>query len=530
MNEKQSVKKYTNVIVLGFILFAAMMFILIKTINFNDVLLKIGYYDQKISIVNTADIHGHIIYEEANGGYYSVDEVNYQMGMPLMKSIVDEIKESNPNHLFLDSGDMFHGTNEANINEGEGIVKIANLMGYDAMVAGNHDFNFGFERMIEIKNELQFPILTANVHKDGELVFDQYKVVEVGGKKIGLFGLIVPESKSNMNVIDSNGIMFEDPLIASERVIPLLKEEGVDAIILISHLGDEVDKELVQKVDGIDLVLSGHHHWLYQEAEKVKNSYVVEAGGYSTHVGHAEMYFKDGRVEKVAWEVLQTTDLSREDTQLAEVANVYYEIALEQGKEVVGESTVDLNGIRSQVRSTETNLANLITDAMKIEGDAEIALLNGGGIRESIPSGSINLYNIGKPLPFVNSLVTVEMKGEKIYEALERGLREWPNGSNNGGFLHVSGINYEFDGSKPAGERLVNVIKNGKPLDKNTLYKVATNDFLVNGGDDFEEFEDADLISRGKLLREVLADYIQKESRVSPQVEGRITILNQRYN
>ncbi|MEW9699668.1 bifunctional UDP-sugar hydrolase/5'-nucleotidase [Paenibacillus sp. SI8] len=522
-------KKYTNLIVIGVIVVAVSVFYIVKYMNFNDVLLSVGYYDKKISVINTGDVHGHLVYDEANGGYYTLDEISVEMGMPLVKGIADGIRKKNPDSLFLDSGDMFHGTNEANVNEAEGIVEAANLMGYDAMVLGNHDLDFGFDRSQEIKKQLKYPILTANVYKDGKPAFEQYKIVTVGGKKIGLFGLTVPEALSNMNVLDPNGVTFEDQEPAARRTIAKLKEQGVDAIILISHLGDDLDKELVKKVDGIDFVLSGHHHWLYKKAEKVNHTYIAEPGSYTTHVGLADLYFKNGKVATVGWSVIQSKDRSIEDKAVAAVAKKYYDIAFEQGKEIAGTSTVQLNGIRSQVRSKETNLANLITDAMKEIGKADIALLNGGGIRESIPKGDISLYNIGKPLPFVNSLMTIEVKGEVVYEALERGLREWPIGSSNGGFLQVSGISYEFDGSKQAGKRLVSVTKDGKPLDKEKLYKVAVNDYLVNGGDNYKEFEGAKQISRGELLRDVLAKYIKAKGTVSPGLEGRIKITNERY-
>ncbi|WP_222708608.1 bifunctional UDP-sugar hydrolase/5'-nucleotidase [Paenibacillus sp. N3.4] len=294
-------------------------------------------------------------------------------------------------------------------------------------------------------------------------------------------------------------------------------------------MGDDLDKELIKKVDGIDFILSGHHHWLYTDVAKINNTYYAEPGSYTTHVGLANLYFRNGKVAAVGWSLHKTTDRSKQDKAVAEVADAYHAIALEKGKEVIGSSIVQLNGVRSQVRSKETNLADLIADAMRQEGGADIALLNGGGIRESIPKGEINLYDVGKPLPFVNSLMVVEVQGDRIYDALERGLREWPNGASNGGFLQVSGIAYEIDGSKPAGKRLVRVNKDGQPLDKNKVFKVATNDYLVNGGDNFEEFKDAKLISRGGLLRDVLAAYMKRNGTVSQETDGRIKIVNERY-
>ncbi|MDB5054466.1 MAG: 5-nucleotidase/2,3-cyclic phosphodiesterase-like hydrolase [Bacilli bacterium] len=522
-------KKYTNLIVLGVLIIAAAAFFIIREVNFNNLLLSMGYYEQKISLITTGDVHGHLVYDQANGGYYTLDEINIEMGMPLMKAVIDDEKKKNKNSLVLDSGDMFHGTNEANVNESEGIVEAANLMGYDAMVAGNHDFDFGFDRIMQIKSKLNYPMLAANVSKDGQPAFEQYKIFNVGGKKIGVFGLTIPESLSNMAVFGKSTVEFTDQIVAAKRVVADLESQKVDSIILLSHLGDDLDKELIKKVDGIDFILSGHHHWLYKKAEKINNTYFAEPGSYTTHVGVADLYYKKGKVAKVVWSIHNSNDRSKEDKTIAAVAKKYYDIAFEKGKEVIGKSSVVLNGVRTQVRSQETNLADLIADAMKEQGGADLALLNGGGIRESVPKGDLTLYNIGKPLPFVNSLMTVEVTGQKVYDALERGLREWPNGASNGGFLQVSGISYEIDGSKPAGKRLVSVTKDGKPLDKNKLFKVATNDYLADGGDNYDEFKDAKLISKGELLRDVLAKYIKEKGNVSPGLDGRIKVINQRY-
>lgn len=522
-------KSYRNIIVLGILLLALGAYLTIRLVNFNEVKLAAGFYDQKITIMSTADIHGHLVYSEANGGYYTLDEVNTEMGLPLMKGIVDDIRASNPDSLLLDSGDMFHGTNEANVNKAEGIVEAVNLMGYDAMAPGNHDFDFGFDRLLEIKSQLNFPMLSANVSAKGEKVFKPYLIKEVGGLKIGLFGLTVPDSLSNMNVFGPTDVRFEDPVTEAKKTVAALQAENVNAIILVSHLGDDRDKELVKQVGGIDLVLSGHHHWLYKEPDKVDDTYVVEAGSYSTHVGQADLYFKNGKVADLSWTLHQSKDRSKENPAMAAIADKYYAIAFERGKRVVGSSEVVLDGVRSHVRSQETNLADLLTDAMREKADADIALVNGGAIRESIPQGQVRLYDVSKPLPFVNSLMTVEVKGSRIYEALERGLRGWPNGSSNGGFLQVSGFSYEFDGSKPAGKRLVSVTKDGKPLDKDKLYKLATNDYLVNGGDNYVEFKDAKQLYKGDLLSTVLADYIESKGKVEGKTDGRIKVINERY-
>jgi len=521
-------KKYRNLIVLGIILLGVAVFLIYRNVNFNSLLLKAGYYEKKISVINTADIHGHILYDNDAGGYYTLDQVNVMMGMPLMKTVSDDIKKENKDTLFLDSGDMFHGTNEANIQKAQGVVEVANLMGYDAMTVGNHDFDFGLDRLLEIKSQLNYPMLSANIYKDGKPLFQEYKIVTVGDKKIGLFGLTVQDALAYTNSKDNKGVTVEDPTKTAEKIMGIFKGK-VDVVILISHLGDEVDKQLVDKVKGIDLILCGHHHFLYESADNYKGTYLVEAGGYSTHVGLAEMYFRKGKVAKVEWKTIQSTDNSRADKSLENVAQKYYTIAMEAGKEKVGKAEVTLDGVRSRVRSQETNLANLLADAMLEIGGADIALMNGGGIRESIQSGEIDLYKIGKALPFSNYLVTAEVKGENIYQALERGIRQYPNSGTNGGFMQVSGISFVFDASKDPGDRVVSITKDGKPLEKNQYYKVALNDYIYNGGDNFSEFEDSKLIYRGELLKDVLGKYIKEKGTVNPSIEGRIKVINERY-
>lgn len=526
--KQKGTKNYINLIVLGVLVIASAVLLIVKNDVATRILLAAGFYEDKVSIINTADIHGHLMYDEETGGYYSLDEVGLIMGLPLVKHYADDLRAQNPNTLFLDSGDMFHGTNEANIENGMGIVKAVNLMGYDATVPGNHDFNFGFPRLLEMKAQLNFPILAANIFQNGKLVFDEYRIVKVGSKKIGLFGLTVKEALWYTNSRDTIGVTIGDPVQAAKTVVSKLRKQ-VDAVILISHLGIGMDQEVVKKVDGIDLVLCGHEHLLLKSALKLNRTYLVEAGSFTTHVGLANIYFRNHKVAKVDWRVYQTKNRTLANREIETVAQKYYQIARENLKEIVGKTDVALNGIRWQVRCKETNLANLLADAMRVEGKADLTLMNGGGIRESIPLGEVSLYKIGKVLPFANSLITVEMKGERIYGAIERGTRQYPNGVSNGGFLQVSGISYVFDGSKPAGERLVSVSKDGKPLDKEKIYKVATNDYLFNGGDEYVEFRDARLISNGGLLKDILAQYLKEQQVVNPIEDGRIKVINERY-
>lgn len=520
-------RKYVNIIVLAVLLIFFGVYYFMKNVTWDEVLLKVGQYDEKITIMNTADIHGHIMFADNAWGQYTTENIYGVMGLPVVKYLYDKEKQSNSNTLIVDTGDMFHGTNEANVDEGQGIVEVANKMGYTAMIPGSNDFNFGIDRFMEIKDEIQFPMLSANLYMDEQRMFEPYKIVDIGGKRIAFIGLLTPQALRNFSGDQHQNISIKDPEQEVTAVLNEIKGQA-DAVILLSHLGDDTDVQLAEHVDGIDLILSGRRHNLYTNAVKVRNTYIAEAGAWTTHVGIANLYFKDGKLADISWMVKSLRDGGKADPDMAEIADKYHAVAMEQTKEVVGSSAIKLNGVRTQLRTQETNFANLLADAMREKAGAEIALVNGGGIRESIDEGEISLYQLNSALPFANSLIVVEMKGDPIYKAIERGLLAYPNGTN-GAFLQVSGIKYVFDASKPAGERLVEVTYNGEPLAKDKLYKVAISDYLYNGGDNYEEFKDAEVLDTGELLMNVLADYLREKKVVNPQEDGRIEAINLRY-
>jgi len=453
------------------------------------------------------------------------------MGFALIKATADAMRGENRHSLFLDSGDFFAGTNEANVNQGEGVVKAANRMGYDAMGLGQHDFQWGYERIQEIRSEASFPLLAANIYKDGQPAFDEYEVFTVGGKRIGVFGLTSDQFLQDLQTHGLEGVTYEDPVRIGREVVAKLQDEKADAIVLISHIGDGFDKSvLIPAIQGLDLVLSGRSFALYDKADKVGHTYIAQAGSSGSYVGVADMYFKKGKARHVEWRTERIADRSKEDAEVARIVSEYHEIAMEQGKQVIGSAVVDLDGERSHVRTKETNLANLVTDAMRAIGHADAAILNGGAIRESIPRGAITLYSVNKPLPYMNALVTVEAKGETIRDALENGLLAWPNGVHNGGFPQVSGLSYKIDGSKQAGQRVHSItMEDGTPLSENAVYKLAITDYLYAGGDHYSMFKDAKVITRGDLLKDVVARHIENMGTVSTRIEGRITVMNERY-
>jgi 5'-nucleotidase / UDP-sugar diphosphatase len=188
---------------------------------------------------------------------------------------------------------------------------------------------------------------------------------------------------------------------------------------------------------------------------------------------------------------------------------------------VVAEAEVDLDGEREHVRTRETNLGNLIADMMAEITGADLAITNGGGIRASIPQGPVTLEAVLEVHPFSNTIVTLEMTGQQIHDAIEHAVSQYPD--QWGGFPQVSGISFVFDPDQPAGERVVEILHNGAALDLSASYLVATNDFLASGGDDFSMMADAVPQQEFMSLEAAMVQYFQDHTPLSPQVEDRIT-------
>ncbi len=518
-------KSYKNMYFISVIIIFLILFFLYRNISIDNIWLHLGYYDEKITVANTADVHGHIIYEDNSWGQYTTEDIYGVMGLPIAKGLYDKIESEDS--IILDSGDMFHGTNESLINNGEGVVKVANGMGYAGAALGSNDFNFGYERLLEIKGELNYPILCANFYVDGSRVFEPYEILTAGKKKVAVFGLITEDVAKTSKIKDLKNLEVKDPIEEAKGVLEDVRNR-VDVVIMLSYLGDNIDEKLVKEVEGIDLVLSGRRHNLYTKAVKVNNTYIAEAGAWVTHLGIADIYFKNGKIKKITWRVESTTKESFADEEMGSIAEEYHKKALAYQKEVVGESKIDLDGKRINIRTGETDLGDLMADAMRNQGNADIALMNGGGIRESMKAGKINMYQIQKVLPFSNSLITISATGDQIIKALERGVKKYPD-AKNGAFLQVSGIKYTIDESKDVGMRIKDVYVGNEIIDKKKNYVVALSDYIYYGGDDYIEFDGCEVLDSGELLSNVLANYIKENKTITTIKMDRITIINKRY-
>jgi 5'-nucleotidase len=497
--------------VMSFVLVLGLM-IMPATASFAD-----GH--ETLTIVHVNDVHGRLEENDFDG----------TLGYPKMKTFLDGLKEENPNLLLLHAGDSFHGTIPANLTEGEAVVEVMNAMEFDAMVPGNHDFNFGYERLLELKAMAEFDILGANVVKeDGTSDFDPYMVYEMeNGMRVGVFGIATEETKTKSHPNNTIGIEFADVIETGNAAVEALTEMEVDLIVALIHLGidgSSVDTAytLADNVEGIDLIVDGHSH--HVTGEERNGAYIVQAGNYLSHIGVVKVSMVDGVP------VFESTQHPYEELKEL-VADEYIAGLIEETtapieemqEEVVGSTTVALDGLRDNVRSGETNLGNLITDAMIAASGADVALTNGGGIRASIEAGDITLGDVLTAFPFTNVLTNIEVTGAELMAALEHGVKDYP--ATAGHFPHVSGMSYIFDPNQEVGSRIAELMIGEEPVDMEATYTLVTNDFLAAGGDGYTMFEGKEILAYSGLLSEVLEAYLRANPEVSPAIEGRIVAL-----
>lgn len=490
---------------------------------------------------------------------------------------IKEVRAAKPNSLLIDAGDVLTGTLYFNEYQGQADLKFMNAIGYDVMTFGNHEFDQGgkeegHKALAEFIQSAKFPFVSANVDFSKDNLFtDVYKggtytetpedgniysgiIKEVNGEKIGIFGLTTVETAS---ISSPGSIEFKNYLEKAEEAVSAFENAGVDKIIAVSHLGYDDDpkvdndKELAKHVDGIDVIVGGHSHTELEKPVLVNQdengtvkepTVIVQAYQYNNFLGTVDVEFdENGTIVGYAGELISIED-KKEDPETAEALKPYAAKVKELGDVETGAVAVNElpnprtgEGQTTSVRNSETALGNLITDGMldkakEFNPNTVIALQNGGGIRAAINQGPITLGEVLTTLSFGNTLATMTLTGAEILDTLEHSVSSAPK--EFGGFLHVSGMKFTYDSSKPVGERVISVEVEEQegvytPLDESKEYVIATNAFTAKGSEGYTTFgkayEEGRVTDLGFSDWENLRDYVQKLKEVNPTIEGRIT-------
>ena len=489
------------------------------------------------------------------------------MGYAQVAAVKAEYEAQGATVILVDAGDYSQGTTYVSANKGAAAVTMMNAAGYDYATLGNHEFDFGYAQLVENMKSAEFKPIVADVllKETGKSIFDGHAIEEVDGVKIGFFGMETPETFTKVNPGLIQEITFPqgtEMYACAQTEVDALKEAGADLIIGLVHLGVDAESEpnrsidLYNNVTGIDFLIDGHSHTVMTEGPDgapIQSTGTKASKTSLMNVGLIQIDNASKKIEKN--ELIPITEESAKDAAVAAKAQEIMDaVDAEYGK-VFAKSEVELNGDKAPNgnRDSETNLGDLITDAMKWgvlkEGGLEVpdenvvAITNGGGIRAWIHKGDVTKNDVNTVLPFGNTVAVVYVKGSELLEALEASTYSTPGPV--GGFPQVSGIKFNIDVNKeydkgeqypestyygPASIQRVSIDNiNGKPFDKDATYAVVTNNFCAAGGDTYYAFKAASSqFDTGLPMDEVLMDYITTEldgviGETYAEPQGRIT-------
>ncbi len=485
------------------------------------------------AVVTTAAMPEEIIIIHTNDTHGRVSEGKYDgMGLARIKTYVNQLEAEGKSVLVMDAGDAFHGTTFATLEFGASVVEVFNEVGYDVLVPGNHDFNYGQDRLLELSAMGDFDIIAANVKKGEDDFLSPYVIKEVDGIKVGIFGIATPETTYKTHPDNVAGLTFEDPVTVSQAMVDELSAQ-TDVIVALVHLGNDnatmaeyKSETIAMNVSGIDVIIDGHSHQAYENGYLVNETMIASAGEYDKNIGVVTISINENKAENVTAMLVDKatgTETLEEDEGVVAIIDGIKESQESILSQVVGSTSVKLDGERGDVRSKETNLGNLITDSMIAETGAMIAINNGGGIRASIDVGEITKGEIITVLPFGNYIVTKELSGSEIKAMLEHGTSAYPEAE--GMFPQVGGLTFSIDLNKSVGDRVTNINVAGMPIDLNKEYIVATNNFVAAGGDGYTMFGDNEILNEYKTLDEALIEYAATMGTVAPMVENRISVI-----
>lgn len=488
----------------------------VKAVNAYD-LIKQGLFPEykSLTLLHTNDMHGFFIEGSSDG-----------MGAAKLATVVNNMKKANKNVLLLDAGDALQGHSLVTLSKGEEGVKVMNALGYNAMGTGNHEFDYGSAQTQKLAGMLNYPMLAANIKKaDGTLLLAPYKIIDVDGVKVGIFGLATPETTYKSHPDNTKGLKFDDIYDTSNQMVSQLLLMGADVVVALAHVGDEGDyttEKLASTVRGIDVIIDGHSHSTYATGKTVGNTLIVSAGEKTKNLGVVEIALKNNRIAFKGASL--STKLQNAKTEAnAQIAALITEIKAKNDvitSEVVATSPFALPGDKPVVRAGEAILGNLLAEALLNISGANVALTNGGGIRTSIDAGPVTKGEVLGVLPFGNTVRVIEVKGSDILAALEVGLDTFP--AEKGAFPHFAGMTVKFDAAKPAGKRVHEVKIGGVLLDVNKVYSLATNDFIAAGGDGYVSLKGKKVIAEFGTMDQVLIDYMNKVGFGKAIKDGRI--------
>jgi len=476
--------------------------------------------------LHVAEPEAHLTLLQVNDVYVlePVDE-GRRGGLARLATLVKRIRRENPATLVAVAGDVVSPSVASMLLRGEQMIAGLNAAGLDLATFGNHEFDFGPAVLRERVVESRFLWLSANVvERASGRPFGgaaRERLLERGGLRLGLFGLTTTEAASTSAA--GPEVEFRDTEAGGKTVASDLRSRGAQLVVAITHQHMRADRALAAAAD-VDVILGGHEHEpLVAEEGK---ALITKAGSDARYLVEVDVWMRPGGalVER-SWTFHEVSERLPEDAGVAAIVRAY---ATRLGRELdteVGRTTVPLEARRAPLRTQESNLGDFLADAMRARLDADVAMINGGGIRTDrvVPTGALTKRDVLGLLPFTNVVVKLAVTGARLREALEQGLSRLER--EGGGYLQVSGLRLAYDPRLPAGRRVLGVEVGGAALDPARTYTVAVVDYVARGGDGITALRDGRVLvdaTSGPQLSDVLLEAITTRGTIAPAVDGRL--------
>lgn len=513
--------------------------------------------DLLLDIVFTNDIHGGI--DRYPATFMNPDFPPILGGggsaATYIKSVRQMSKAGKRDNLLLDAGDFFQGHPIGTMSEGRSVITYMNMIGYDFMTIGNHEFDLGEDVLIKTLQDAEFPILSCNIVKKGtnELVeyVQPYKIINKLGVSIGVIGLTTTDTEQMSFPDNIKNVDFLPAKEQLQKYVKIVREKDVDLVIVIAHMGlpyepqpaydnrySDPDKEreerrwgydaqeIAHEVEGIDILFGGHMHKGFAEPWEDPHTHtlVMQGYAYGSSVGHVTIKI-DKETKTIAGysapairEGVLVTLFEDEfipDPVIGDTILTMQQIAEEGMDEIIGEASINITKVGT---GTQSLIGNLVCEAMKYYTKADFAFINLGGIRDEILSGPITYRNVFSVMPFDNQIAVIEVDGKFLKEIIETRV----SGSRHG--LRTAGIKVVINRERENFNRISKLLIGGEPWQADKIYKIATSDFLLQGNAGLAlltKIPESKITRYEQSLRDVIVDYIKANSPVSAVIDDR---------
>lgn len=484
-----------------------------------------------LTVLHTNDMHGHL---EPWQGWEGELKDRSMGGLDRLSARVNEVRAASgaESVLLLDAGDTLGDSMIAVETEGKALIEVMNAIGYDAMVIGNHEPDFTADKLRQRISEARFPVLAANIkgRKNGQLFTKPYVIRTIQGIKVGILGLAYPNTAKTSAQKNVRNLEFEDAVTAAQREVPRLRRDGAQLVIALTHLGLGADKQLAEKVAGIDVIVGGHSHNRMRDALKVGQTLIVQAGAHGSDLGRLDLRIRGGRIESHTHALIPVTG-SAADAKVTAIIQRHRAAYEQKMNATVGQAQTliaraqTIAGQEPQKRDAESPADDLFADAIRDSTRSEVAFLPGLGYGVAIPPGTITAAALRNLIPHDSAVWTMRLTGDQILQVLEQALENFSSKDPSekvGGMIQSSGLRFSYTPEAEFGKRVQQVTIGDKPLSPARWYTVAVNGLLAEGGHNYTPFKQGKARREGDKQFDMVRAWIEARGKVSAPATDRI--------